>query len=237
MNTFRTPCWSYLMGTDHLGRDVLAQFIHGAQVSILVGALAAITATTLGVLIGMISGYWGGLIDDGLMRVTEFFQTVPKFFLMIIAVAIMGPSLVHLILVIGLLSWPQIARITRSEFLAIKNHEFVDAAHAIGASNFRILFRAILPNASPPIIVNGSLLVGQAILLEAYLSFLGLGDPINPSWGLMLYNAQQFVFQAWWMFIFPGAGIFVTVLCLNLFGDALNDVLNPLVSTSVPLTI
>lgn len=226
-NVFLPPSWSHPMGTDNLGRDILAQFVHGARVSLLVGVAAALLSATVGILMGALAGFYGGATDSLLMRLTEFFQSIPKFFLMTIIVAFVGPSLLTVALVIGLLSWPQTARITRGEFLSIKERDFVSAAHALGASDRHLLLRVILPSALPPIIVSTSLLVAHAILLETYLSFLGMGDPTRPSWGLMLSTAQQFLFQAWWMMVFPGLGIFVTVLCLNLTGDALNDALNP----------
>ena len=227
-NTFIPPGVAHPMGTDHLGREILAQFLAGARSSLFVGITAAIIATTIGITVGGAAGYYSGRVDDLLMRITEFFQTIPIFFLAIIAVAFVGPSLTNIIMVIGFLAWPKMARVTRSQFLAIKEREFIEASRAVGASGGRLVFKGILPNALPPITVISSLLIAEAILLEAYLGFLGMGDPSVPSWGMMLYTAQQYLFQAWWMMAFPGFGIFISVLCFNLLGDALNDVLNPL---------
>lgn len=221
------PGRSHLLGTDDLGRDILTGLLHGARVSLLVGLLAAATSGTIGVLIGSVAGSAGGRVDDLLMRVTEFFIVIPTFLLALVLVAVSGPGIFTIILTIGVLGWPATARLVRAEFLSLKEREFVMAAKAIGAAPARILSRHILPNAAPPIIVSTSLGVASAILIEAGLSFLGLGDPNLFSWGLMLRNSRQFLQLAWWMPTFPGLAIFVTVLSLNLVGDGLNDALNP----------
>lgn len=224
---FLPPGAAHLMGTDNLGRDVFAGVVHGARVSLLVGLLAAATATIIGVLVGAAAGYFGGAGDHTLMRVTELFQVLPRFFLALLIIALFGSGIGKVILVIGLLSWPPMARLVRAEFLTLKQREFVDAARAVGLGHLRIGLGEILPNALPPAIVAGSLDVAQAILLEASLSFFGLGDPNLVSWGGMLQAAQAFLRRAWWMSVFPGAAISVTVLSFNLFGDGLNDALNP----------
>ena len=215
------------MGTDDLGRDMLSRFLYGARVSLTVGALAAATSCTIGICVGATAGYFGGWIDQSLMRGAEFVEVIPRFFLALLVVALFGASVLVIIGVIGLLSWPQIARLTRGEFLTLREREYVVAARAIGVGDAALIFGEILPNAAPPLIVMATLQVSMAILLEAGLSFLGLGDPTRPTWGLMLNNAQPFIRTAWWMAFFPGAGIFVTVAALNLVGDGFSDVLNP----------
>jgi peptide/nickel transport system permease protein len=226
-DSFHRPDSTYLMGTDDLGRDLFSGVLWGARVSMMVGLLAALTSTVIGVLIGAWAGYYGGRVDDLLMRITEFFLVIPRFFLVLIIVALFGNSLWNIIFVIGVLSWPVTARLVRVEFLSLREKEFVEGVRAVGASDSRIILRHILPNASPPIIVSGSLQIARAILMEAGLSFLGLGDPNQISWGVMLYNAQRFLRHAWWTATFPGLAIFLVVMGFNLVGDGLNDALNP----------
>lgn len=225
--SFQPPGDAYLMGTDALGRDVFSQFVYGAQVSLTVGLLAAAVAIAIGIVVGATSGFYGGRLDAVLMRITEMFQVMPRFILALVVVALLGGGLDRIIAVIGILSWPPVARLVRAQFLSLKEQEFVEAARSIGVSHPRIMFSEILPNALPPAIVAGSLDVAQAILLEASLSFLGLGDPNAMSWGTMLQEAQRYLRQAWWLSAFPGAAVFLTVLGFNLVGDGLNDALNP----------
>lgn len=177
--------------------------------------------------IGALSGYTGGLVDDALMRVTEVVQVVPRFSLAVVIIALFGPGVDRLALLLGLTSWPVIARVARAETLSVKSWEFVDAARSLGASTGRIVLRQVLPNALPPTIVVVSLNAASVILLEAGLSFLGLGDPAFVSWGYLINNAQNFLRVAWWLAFFPGATIALAVLGLNLLGDAMNDLLNP----------
>lgn len=224
---FLPPDWRHLMGTDNLGRDVLSGVIYGTRVSLAVGFLATASSTMIGVAVGGLAGYHGAAADALLMRVTELFQVLPRFFLGLVVVALAGPGIGKIIFVIGILSWPPLARVVRAEFLALREREFVDAARAVGASAGSIIFKQILPNALPSVVVMSSLEVAQAILLEAGLSFIGLGDPNLISWGTMLNNAQAFMRQAWWVPVFPGLAIFVTVLGLNFFGDGLNAALSP----------
>jgi peptide/nickel transport system permease protein len=222
-----SPSRQHPFGTDDLGRDVWTGVLHGSRVSLFVGVAAATTSAAIGILIGAFAGYYGGRLGDVLMRVTEFFLVVPTFLLALVLVAVSRPSIWKIIVTIGALGWPSTARLVRAEFLSLREREFVMAARAIGAGSERIVFRQILPNATPPIIVNTSLGVAAAILVEAGLSFLGLGDPNMFSWGLMLRNSREFLQMAWWMPTFPGLAIFLTVLSLNLVGDGLNDALNP----------
>lgn len=221
------PSLYHLMGTDGLGRDTFSAVIHGSRISLMVGLLAATTSTTVGTLVGATAGFLGGKVDEVIMRIVEYFQVIPRFFLALVLASIFGASVWNLIVVIGILSWPETARLVRSQYLSLKEQEFVEAARADGSSSLRIMFSEILPNASPPIIVSASLLVATAILLEAGLSFLGVGDPNVVSWGAMLFEGQRFIRAAWWLTVFPGAFIFIAVLSLNLMGDGLNDALNP----------
>ncbi|KAA0971851.1 ABC transporter permease [Aureimonas fodinaquatilis] len=225
--SFLPPSWSHLMGTDALGSDIFSNIILGARTSLIVGFCAVLTSTTIGVLVGALAGYFGGTVDTVLMRVTEMFQILPQFFLAIVIVALFGSSIWNVVLVIGALTWPVTARLLRAEFLTLRRREFVDAARSLGMSQTDIIFREIMPNALPPIIVNCTLQISSAILLQTSLSFLGLGDPNAMSWGTMLHNAQDYFSRAWWMAAFPGMALFITTLSLNLVGDGLNDALNP----------
>jgi peptide/nickel transport system permease protein len=218
---------SFVLGSDMLGRDVASGIMHGAVVSLLIGLVSAFVAVTIGVTVGGVAGYYGGRIDDAFMRVTEFFQTIPNFVLLIVLVALFTPSVASIVVAIGLVSWPPVARIIRGEFLSIRSREFVQAAILMGESDLRIMLTQVLPNALSPVIVAGSLLVATAILLESALSFLGLGDPNRMSWGYMIGAARTVMRRAWWMSVFPGLAIVLTVLALNLLGDGLNDALNP----------
>ena len=221
------PNSMYWVGTDELGRDVFSRAVTATRVSLLVGIIAAGVSTLVGILVGSLSGFFGGWLDHILMRITEVFQVVPQFFLAVVLVALFGASVLNIIVAIALLTWPIIARLTRSEFLSLKSRQYVDAAYLGGASNTRLIFREILPNAMGPIIVSATLLVGRAMLTEAGLSFLGLGDPSRISLGVMLYQSRPFVQFAWWAALFPGMMIFLAVLSTNLIGDGLNDVINP----------
>ncbi|MGJ8605917.1 MAG: ABC transporter permease [Marivita sp.] len=215
------------LGTDALGRDVLSGLFHGARVSLLVGLVSTVVALAIGIPIGALAGYYGGLVDDALMRFTEFFQTIPSFALAIVLLAIFQPTLAYVILAIAIVSWPPVARLVRGEVLSLRNREFVEAATLSGQSNLRIILRQVLPNALPPIIVLASLMVATAILLESSLSFLGLGDPNVMSWGYMIGAARTVLRTAWWLSFIPGIAILLTVLSLNLIGEGLNDALNP----------
>ena len=214
-------------GTDELGRDVLSRVLSGAQISFMVGIVAALASTVVGVVVGGVSGYAGGLFDEVTGRITDMFMVIPRFFLAIIVVALFGATVGNIIFSISVLSWPTTARLVRGEFLTLKSRQFVDASKLLGVGTARLIFEEILPNAMGPIIVNSTLLVAQAMLLEAGLSYLGLGDPNVISWGQMLFDAQAQLQHAWWEAVFPGSGIFIAVLSLNLVGDGLADALNP----------
>lgn len=225
--SMQAPTLAHPMGTDELGRDVLSRSVSGLGVSIIVGFSAATISTLLGILVGGLSGFFGRAIDEILMRITEVFQTIPRFFLAVLLVAFFGASVFNIVAAIALLSWPEIARLVRAEFLSLRSRQFVDAARVAGASKASLIFVEILPNALGPVVVNATLMVGQAMLLEAGLSYLGLGDPTRASLGQMLQEAQQIMRSAWWTTAFPGLLIFLCVLSLNLVGDGLTDVLNP----------
>ena len=226
-DTLLGPSAGHWMGTDDLGRDTFSRVIYGARVPLLVGFLATATSMLLGILIGSFSGYFGGRTDVILMRATEYVLVVPRFFLALLVVAMLGTGVMKIVLVIGLLGWPEVARVVRAQFLTLREREFVLAARAIGASHLKVIFGEILPNALPPAVVVASILVARAILLEAGLSFLGLGDPNLISWGSLLSEAQERIGVSVWLAVFPGTALSLLVLCVNLFGDGINDVLNP----------
>jgi len=222
-----TPRVGHWFGTDDLGRDTFTQVVYGMRVSLMIGITSAATAVVIGVLVGACAGYFGGAADDVLMRLTELFQVVPRIFLLILMVALLGQRLVVITAAIGVLSWPGTARLVRAEFLSRREAEYVMAARAIGAGAARIIFRQILPNSLAPVVVNGSLLVGGAILLEAGLAFFGLGDQNIISLGQMIYAAFPLMRDAWWASLFPGLFLSLIVVAFNLVGDGLNEILNP----------
>jgi len=224
---FVPPSAAYPLGTDQLGRDVLSGLVYGARVSLEVGVAAAAAATLFGILAGTLAGYYGGVMDALLMRTSEFFQVLPTFVLAALLVALWGPGLTRIVGVIAVLAWPRTARLTRGEVMRLKQREFVAAVRCLGMSDGRIIGREILPNALPPVIATGALIVGQAILLEASLSFLGLSSPDLVSWGVLLNSGQRFLFSAWWLSFFPGMAILATVLAFNLIADGIIDALNP----------
>ena len=214
-------------GSDVLGRNMMIGLAYGARVSLLVGISATLCSTFVGILLGAVAGYYGGLVDDLLMRVTEFFQIIPAFVLLMVLVAFLQPSLTSAIIGIALITWPNVARVVRAEFLSLRNREFVEAARTLGMRDTRIILTQILPNALPPIVVVSSMMVGNAILAESALSFLGLGDPNLLSWGSMIGGARSAMWVAWWTTTLPGVSIMITVLALNFVGDGLNDARNP----------
>jgi peptide/nickel transport system permease protein len=215
-----------LLGTDTLGRDILSGIVAGARVSLLIGLVSTVVSLLIGVSIGAVAGYFGGWVDAALMRFTELFQAIPSFALAIVLVAIFQPSVQSIVAAIAVVSWPPVARLVRGEFLTLRQRDFVAAAQLAGQSTPRVILTQILPNAASPIVVMASLMVATAILLESSLSFLGLGDPNLMSWGYMVGSARTVLRQAWWMAVFPGLAIVLTVLALNLVGEGLNDGLN-----------
>ncbi|MCZ8097182.1 MAG: ABC transporter permease [Burkholderiales bacterium] len=223
---------AYPLGTDSLGRDVAAGVVWGARVSLLVGFSAMALGVTLGLVVGSLAGYFGGRVDDVLVKVIEIFQTPPNFVLLVVLVAIAQPSVSTVILAIAAVTWPTTARLMRAEFRALRGKDFVVAARGLGYGHARIIVREILPNALPPLIVTSSVLVATAILMESALSFLGLSDPNVVSWGSMIGAGRELLRTAWFLSAVPGVAIVLTVLALNLLGDALNDALNPRVSSA-----
>jgi peptide/nickel transport system permease protein len=236
------PSAEHHFGTDTVGRDILARTIYGGQISIIIGITAMLVETLVGVLIGAIAGYYGGLIDALLMRFTEAMLNIPQIFLLIVMAKFFASgipnielfgrtfsgSVVVIVMIIGLTSWPYLARIVRAEFLSIKENEFILAARATGAPTWQIIFKHILPNSVAPIVVSATLGVANAITLEAYISFLGMGvRPPTATWGNMLENAYSYIETAWWLWLFPGALIVLIVLSINFLGDGLRDALDP----------
>lgn len=219
---FQPPSWARPFGADDLGRDVLAGVVHGARVSLLVGLSVALIASIVGATIGLVGGFFGGWADDALMRFTELVDVLPRYFLAVLAAALFGPSLVFLTLLLGLTFWPGTARLMRSQVLTIREREYVHAARALGASDLRVIIHHVLPNSASVVLVAAALQVGAAILVEAGLSFLGLGDRSVVTWGYLLNNAQNFLRLAWWMSVFPGIALLLTVLGANLLADGLH---------------
>jgi peptide/nickel transport system permease protein len=220
------PSAAYPLGTDALGRDLLSGIVYGARTSLIVAGSVAALVALVGTAVGLASGFLGGWADDVLMRLTEALQVLPRFFLALVVIAFFGPGLDRLVLVLGLTSWPLLARVVRAEVLSLRHREFVDAATVSGASRTRVVLREILPNAVPPGLALLGLVVAQVILIEASLGFLGLGDPNVISWGQLASEAQRFLRVAWWLTVFPGVAILVVVFGLNVLGDLLTDVLS-----------
>jgi peptide/nickel transport system permease protein len=220
------PSMQHLFGTDDLGRDVLSRMIWGARVSLEVGFVAIGIATLIGILLGAASGFYGGYVDSAIMRAVDIMLSIPTIFLVLAVIAILEPSII--MIVIGLTSWMEPARLVRAEFISIKEREFVTAARALGASDGRIIFRHILPNGLSPILVSATMGIGGAVLVESALSFLGLGvQPPTPSWGSLLSSGKDNIEIAWWLSAFPGLAILVTVLGYNLLGEGIRDALDP----------
>lgn len=219
--------WAHPLGSDLMGRDIGAGLAYGARVSLLVGVCAAALTLTLGVVTGLLAGYYGGRLDNVLMRLTEFFQIVPGFLLAIIFVATFTPSVWVVVLSLGVTSWPHTARVVRAEVLALRRREFVQAALTIGMGDLRILLRHILPNALTPVLVSTSIVVAGCILAESGLSFLGLGDPNAISWGAMIGTGREAMRTGWYMIALPGVAVMATVWSLNVLGDSLNHYFNP----------
>jgi peptide/nickel transport system permease protein len=222
------PTFTYLLGTDELGRDVLSRMLWGGRVSLEVGFIAVGIATIIGILLGSIAGYYGGWIDSAIMRAVDIMLSIPTIFLVLAVIAILEPSIINIMIVIGLTSWMEPARLIRAEFISLKEREFVVAARAIGAADGRIIMKHVLPNGLSPILVSATMGIGGAILLESALSFLGLGvQPPTPSWGSLLSSGKDNIEIAWWLSAFPGLAILITVLGYNLLGEGIRDALDP----------
>jgi peptide/nickel transport system permease protein len=222
------PGLAFLFGTDDLGRDVLTRILYGARISLLVGFVAVGIATFIGILLGAMAGYYGRWIDALIMRFVDIMLCFPTFFLILAVIAFLEPSIWNIMIIIGLTSWMGVARLVRAEFLSLRERDFVLAAQAIGARDLRIIFRHILPNAISPVLVSATLGVAGAILTESALSFLGIGvQPPTPSWGNMLIAGKQTLGTAWWLSVFPGLAILVTVLGYNLLGEGVRDAMDP----------
>src|SRR5512137_263828 len=222
------PSMQHLFGTDDLGRDVLSRMIWGARVSLEVGFVAIGIATLIGILLGAASGFYGGYVDSAIMRAVDIMLSIPTIFLVLAVIAILEPSIFNIMVVIGLTSWMEPARLVRAEFISLKEREFVTAARALGASDGRIIFKHILPNGLSPILVSATMGIGGAVLVESALSFLGLGvQPPTPSWGSLLSSGKDNIEIAWWLSAFPGLAILITVLGYNLLGEGIRDALDP----------
>jgi peptide/nickel transport system permease protein len=224
----KPPSSAHLLGTDDLGRDILARIIFGSRVSLQVGLVSVGIATVAGIIIGLLAGYWGGKVDNVLMRITDGIYSFPALILALAITAALGPGIRNAMIAIGIVYIPPFARLVRAEALSIREREFVQAARALGGGHLRIMVRHIWPNVTAPIIVQASLSVSFAIIVEASLSFLGVGvRPPTPSWGSMLYRGYQYLEMAPWLSLFPGVAIFITVLGLNLLGDGVRMALDP----------
>jgi peptide/nickel transport system permease protein len=217
----------FLLGTDNSGRDIAAQIFHGARISLLIGGVATAISIMIGITIGALAGYYGAYVDTALMRVTEAFQTLPNFLLLLVLVAVFGSTITTVTVAIGIVSWPASARLTRAEFLSLRNREFVQAGRTLGLRDIRLIFGEILPNALPPVIVYASVVMAIAILLESALAFLKLSDPNVASWGNLIGAGRDVLRVQWYVSAIPGIAILVTVLAVSLVGQGLNDALNP----------
>ncbi|MGQ3031770.1 MAG: ABC transporter permease, partial [Ferrovibrionaceae bacterium] len=217
----------FWLGTDNMGRDIAAQVFHGARISLLIALVSTALAIVIGVVVGAVAGFYGGIVDDVLMRVTEAFQILPNFLLLLVLVAVFGSTLTTVTIAIGIVSWPASARLTRAEFLSLRNRDFVAACRGLGMGDARLIFAEILPNALPPVIVYAGVIMAVAILLESALAFLSLSDPNVPSWGNLIGAGRSVLRTQWYVSAIPGVAILVTVLAVSLVGQGLNDALNP----------
>jgi peptide/nickel transport system permease protein len=224
----KPPSSHNYLGTDQLGRDVLSRMLYGSRISLTVGFIAVVISIFIGILIGATAGYYGRWLDSVLMRFVDTMLCFPSFFLILTVVALLGPSIYNIMIVIGITSWMGTARFVRAEFLSLRERDYVQAARSLGVRDGRIIFRHILPNALAPVFVTATLSVASAILIEASLSFLGFGvQPPAPSWGNILTEGRTYIFDSWWLTVFPGLAILLAVLSFNLVGDGLRDALDP----------
>ena len=222
------PSFTHPLGTDDLGRSVFVRMLYGARISLLVGFVAVGISTLIGIVFGALAGYYGRWVDTVIMRFVDIMLCFPTFFLILAVIAFLDPSIWNIMIVIGLTSWMGVARLIRAEFLSLRQRDFVLAARALGGSDARLIFRHILPNAMSPVLVSATLGVAGAILTESALSFLGIGvQPPTPSWGNMLIVGKQTLGSAWWLSVFPGLAILITVLGYNLLGEGIRDALDP----------
>lgn len=221
------PGSGFLFGTDELGRDYLPRVLHGGQVSITVGLTVALLCMTIGIVVGGIAGFYGGIIDTLLVRSAEFFQVLPGIVLALVAAALFSSNMTVIVIILAITLWPAVARIVRAEAMRIAQLGYVESARAAGFSNLRILWEEVIPNAMPPVLVATTMTVGRAVLIESSLSYLGIGDSNNPSWGALLNTAQGFMSNGWWLAVIPGLFIFIIVLAVNMLGDSLNDAFSP----------
>ena len=219
--------YGLICGSDYLGRDIFAGIIAGGKATMAVGGFATLVTLCIGITIGALAGYRQGIWDELLMRATEFFQVLPPLLLAMVVVALFSPSLTSVAVSIGIVSWPQVARVTRAEFMRIKEMDYVAAARTMGAGNATIMCRVILPNAIPPLVIVATLTISSAILFESGLSFLGLGDPNIMTWGMIIGSNKDYIMNSWWAVTFPGLAIFLVVLAIGLIGDGINAAVNP----------
>jgi len=222
------PSWQHWMGTDGLGRDVLSRMLYGGRISLLVGFVAVGISTAVGIMLGALAGYYRGWVDTVIMRLVDVMLSIPSFFLILAVIAFLTPSIINIMIVIGLTSWMGVTRLVRAEFLSLNNREFILASRTLGAKDARLIFKHLLPNSLTPIIVSAVLGVAGAVLMESGLSFLGLGvQAPHASWGNILTDGKEYIQFAWWLSLFPGMAILMTVLGYNLLGEGLRDALDP----------
>lgn len=223
-----SPSWQHWMGTDGLGRDVMSRMLYGGRISLLVGLVAVGISTAIGILLGALAGYYRGWVDILIMRLVDIMLSIPSFFLILAVIAFLTPNIINIMIVIGLTSWMGVTRLVRAEFMSLSQREFILASKTLGAKDFRLIFKHLLPNSLTPIIVSAVLGVASAVLMESGLSFLGLGvQAPQASWGNILTDGKEYIQFAWWLSLFPGMAILMTVLGYNLLGEGLRDALDP----------